>query len=195
MAINTSLYTIKSIIILDSDGKRLFVKYFKGPHNPNKEEVDLSSITHNEKKQLSFESNLFQKTHKSNSDIILLENQIVVYKEFADVIVYVTGDLNENEVLLYNALQGLIGALEIVIKSSMDKRLLQENYDMVSLTIDETVDDGIILETDPAAIASRVTKPPTEDITNIKLDLNEKTLFSAFNFARNKLSERIQQGF
>ncbi|GME84596.1 unnamed protein product [Ambrosiozyma monospora] len=68
---------------------------------------------------------------------------------------------------------------------------------MVILAIDETIDDGIILETDPGVIASRVTKPPTEDVA-IKIDLEkglEKGLFSAFNFAKKNISERLQQGF
>ena len=41
-------------------------------------------------------------------------------------------------------------------RNSVDKRTLIENYDLASLCIDEIIDDGIILETDPVIIASRV---------------------------------------
>ncbi|ODV88022.1 hypothetical protein CANARDRAFT_26185 [[Candida] arabinofermentans NRRL YB-2248] len=187
MTFETSLYTIKSAIILDNEGKRLFAKYYKAPHSEVNDEL-LSS----EKKQIAFESSLFKKTHKLNTDIILFENQIVVYREFADVIIYMTGDLNENETLLYNVLQGFIGALEIVLRNQLDKKSMQENYDLVVLAIDETVDDGIILETDPSVIASRVTKAPTEDVTNIKIDLSEKGFFNALNFAKKNISDRLQ---
>ncbi|CDK25641.1 unnamed protein product [Kuraishia capsulata CBS 1993] len=190
MPANISLYTVNSIIFLDNDGKRLLAKYYKPPHG----EADPDSLAGQDKKQATFEANLFQKTQKVNGDIILFENQIVVYKEYSDVIIYLTGGLNENEALLYTTLQGLIGALDIVLKSSIDKKSIQENYDMVSLAVDETADDGIILETDPAVIASRVTKAPTDDV-NIKIDLSEKGLFNAFQFAKSKVSERLQQGF
>jgi hypothetical protein len=33
--------------------------------------------------------------------------------------------------------------------------------------VDELVDDGIILETDPVIVASRVSKPPAQDMTSM----------------------------
>lgn len=47
---------------------------------------------------------------------------------------------------------GLLGATS---RNSTDKRTLIENYDLVSLAIDEIVDDGIILEVDPVVVAGR----------------------------------------
>ncbi|KAH3665467.1 hypothetical protein OGAPHI_003651 [Ogataea philodendri] len=190
MPFDVSLYSVQATIILDNEGKRLFAKYYHPPHKVSDDELITS-----EKKQASFEASLFKKTFKLSSDIILFENKVVVYREFADAAVYLLGDLNENENLLYNVLQGLVGALEIILRNQIDKKSILENYDMVILAIDETVDDGIVLETDPSVIASRVSKPPTEDNTNIKIDLSEKGLLSAFNFARKNISDRLQQGF
>ena len=69
-----------------------------------------------------------------------------------------------------------------------------ENYDLVSLAIDETVDDGIILETDPVVVASRVSKPPAQDIVNVKeIDLSEQGLLNAWDFGKRKLAERLRQ--
>lgn len=69
-----------------------------------------------------------------------------------------------------------------------------ENYDLVSLAIDEIVDDGIILETDPVVVASRVSKPPTQDIVNVKeIDLSEQGLLNAWDFGKRKLAERLRQ--
>jgi coatomer subunit zeta len=190
MSCNTSMYAIDAIVILDNEQHRIYTKYYKSPHETSEDD-----LIHSQKKQKQFEADLFKKTHKQNSDVILFESHTVVYKEFSDFIVYVIGSLEENETLLYNVLQGLTGALDIILNGQMDKRSLLESFDMVAIAIDETVDDGIILETDSGKIAARVTNPPTEDATNIKIDLSEKGLLNAFNFARKNLSERLQQGF
>jgi len=77
----------------------------------------------------------------------------------------------------------------------VDKRTLIENYDLASLAIDEIVDDGIILETDPVIIASRVSRPPVQDIPNMQgLDLSEEGLLKIYQFGKQKLGERLRQG-
>lgn len=76
-----------------------------------------------------------------------------------------------------------------------DKRTMLENYDIVSLAVDEIVDDGIILETDPATIASRVSRPPKNEVVGMKnLDLSEQGLLNAWEFGKRQLAERLRQG-
>lgn len=58
-------------------------------------------------------------------------------------------------------------------RNSVDKRTVIENYDLVSLAIDEIVDDGIILETDPVIVATRVSKPPSQDVNVRGIELSE----------------------
>ena len=70
-----------------------------------------------------------------------------------------------------------------------------ENYDLASLCIDEIVDDGIILETDPVVIASRVSRPPVQDMPNMQgIDLSEEGLLKIYQFGNQKLGERLRQG-
>lgn len=79
-------------------------------------------------------------------------------------------------------------------RNSTDKRTIIENYDLVSLAIDEIVDDGIILETDPVLISSRVSRPPAQDIASVKnIDLSEQGLLNAWEFGKMKLAERMRQ--
>ena len=67
--------------------------------------------------------------------------------------------------------------------------------DLVSLAIDEICDDGIILEIDPVIVSSRVSRPPVQDITNVRgIDLSEQGLLNAWEFGKMKLSERLRQG-
>lgn len=80
-------------------------------------------------------------------------------------------------------------------RNSTDKRTIIENYDLVSLAIDEIVDDGIILETDPVIIASRVSRPPAQDMASVRnIDLSEQGLLNAWEFGKMKLGERLRQG-
>lgn len=53
---SASLYSIKAVLILDQDGKRILAKYY------DKQLFPL------EKEQTAFEKNLFQKTHKANGE-------------------------------------------------------------------------------------------------------------------------------
>lgn len=81
------MYIIKGIAILDNDGKRVLAKYY----DPN--------LLPNAKEQKVFEKNLFAKTHRANSEIIMLENMTCVYKSNVDLFFYVMGSSHENEVL------------------------------------------------------------------------------------------------
>ena len=90
----------------------------------------------------------------------------------------------------------MTGSLTWVIsRNSTDKRTIIENYDLVSLAIDEIVDDGIILETDPLIISSRVSKPPSQDVVSMKnIDLSEQGLSSLWDMGKAALAERMRQG-
>ena len=75
-------------------------------------------------------------------------------------------------------------------RNSTDKRTIIENYDLVSLAIDEIVDDGIILETDPVIVSTSVSRAPAQDAPNMKdIDLSEKGLLTAWEFGKRKLVE------
>ncbi|KAM9905311.1 hypothetical protein OXX79_002231, partial [Metschnikowia pulcherrima] len=86
----------------------------------------------------------------------------------------------------------------ILLGNTLDKTTVLSKYDMVCLCMDETIDDGIIIEIDPAIIVSRVTNPPSGSAVandmNLNIDLSEKGLFNALSFASKKISERLQQG-
>uniref|UniRef100_A0A8C3PIZ2 Coatomer subunit zeta n=1 Tax=Calidris pygmaea TaxID=425635 RepID=A0A8C3PIZ2_9CHAR len=66
-------------------GDRLFVKYYDDTYPTAKE-------------QKAFEKNIFNKTHRTDSEIALLEGLTVVYKSSIDLYFYVIGSSYENEV-------------------------------------------------------------------------------------------------
>ncbi|KAH7356340.1 Longin-like domain-containing protein [Pyrenochaeta sp. MPI-SDFR-AT-0127] len=193
-----SLFSVQAILILAiDDGSRILTKYYSNPHPPAGHQNDYpGQIAYKTvKDQKAFEKGLLEKTAKQTTDIILYDQKVIVFKMESDVMLYVVGSVDENEVLLYSVVLALRDSLNILLKNSVDKRTVIENYDLVSLAVDELVDDGIILETDPVIVASRVSKPPAQDMTSMKnLDLSEQGFLNAWEFGKRQLAERIRQG-
>jgi len=191
MSKNLALYAVQAFFILDNESKRLYAKYYKAPH---KQDQESSTAFPNLKSQRSFEKALFSKTFKQNGDIILFENHIVVYKEVSDVVIYLVAGLDENESILFSTLEGFKDGLDKILNYQVDKKTIQENYDKVSIAADETIDDGIILETESSIIAARTSDAPTNEPALKNIELSERGLFNAFNLAKRNLTDRFQVG-
>ncbi|XP_039072923.1 coatomer subunit zeta-1 isoform X2 [Hyaena hyaena] len=187
LILEPSLYTVKAILILDNDGDRLFAKYYDDTYPSVKE-------------QKAFEKNIFNKTHRTDSEIALLEGLTVVYKSSIDLYFYVIGSSYENELMLMAVLNCLFDSLSQMLSSqvnpvqtairhpeqnsrrsrphkisrangsdflrkgmiyflarkNVEKRALLENMEGLFLAVDEIVDGGVILESDPQQVVHRV---------------------------------------
>ncbi|KAF9486071.1 coatomer protein [Pholiota conissans] len=183
---NLSLYSVQAFVVLDTEGNRVLAKYYRSKSHPQGELKELSTL----KDQKAFEKGLWQKTKKAGGDIILYDSHLVVYKHSLDLILYFIAGPTENEIMLYSALTSLADALTMLLRNSLEKRGVLENLDLVLLCLDETIDDGIIVDTDPAAIASRVSRP-RPDTTEIVI--NEQTILSAYQTVKEKMQQRIGQ--
>ena len=87
------------------------------------------------------------------AEIALLDHHVVVYKFCADLHFFVTAHVDENEIIVATVLNAFFDAVSLLLRGVVEKRAALENLDLVLLTIDELIDGGIILETDPNAIA------------------------------------------
>ncbi|CAI9546925.1 unnamed protein product, partial [Staurois parvus] len=141
--LDPSLYTVKAVLILDNDGERLFAKYYDETYPTVKE-------------QKSFEKNIFNKTHRTDSEIALLEGLTVVYKSSIDLYFYVIGSSHENELMLMAVLNCLFDSLSQMLRKNVEKRTLLENMEGLFLAVDEIIDGGVILESDPQQVVHRV---------------------------------------
>ncbi|KAI7750674.1 hypothetical protein M8C21_029518 [Ambrosia artemisiifolia] len=145
---------IKNLLLLDSEGRRVAVKYYtdEWPTNAAK---------------LAFESSIFTKTHKTNArteaEIVMFENNVVVYKLIQDLHFFVTGGDSENELALATVLQGFSDAVTLLLRGNVDQREALENLDTLFLCLDEIVDAGVILETDGNMIAGKVATHNLDD--------------------------------
>uniref|UniRef100_A0A8C4QES5 Coatomer subunit zeta n=1 Tax=Eptatretus burgeri TaxID=7764 RepID=A0A8C4QES5_EPTBU len=138
-----SLHTVKAILILDNDGERLFSKYYEDIHPIGKEER-------------VFEKNIFNKTYRSDGEIALLDGFTIVYKCSVDLYFYVVGSSQENELMLMAVLNCLFDSLSQMLRKNVEKRTMLDNMAGVFLAVDEIVDGGVILESDPQEVTQRV---------------------------------------
>ncbi|ORY81314.1 Longin-like domain-containing protein [Protomyces lactucae-debilis] len=199
---NLTLYAVQGIVILDNTGQRIFARYFSPPHSNNATSTvtgtttahSSTALAHNVTTQKTFEKALFKKTQKQNADVVLFDGRVVCYKSSADLVMYVIGNGDENELMIYAVVLALRESLELLLRVSIDKRVLQEQYDLLAITVDEICDDGVILETDPVTISTRVTRAPTGMEGGVPLDFSEKGLLNAYQMAKKELADRILRG-
>ena len=189
---NLTLYTTTAVLILDTDGNRVIAKYYQPPHAANflatatpaqqnavaatTPQLSAKNPLATLKEQRAFEKAIFDKTKRATGDIILYDSHLVLFKASLDVIFYVVGPAVENELMLSGLLSAFYDATSMLVRHQVEKRAILENLDLVTLALDETVDDGIILETDSTTIASRVSRP-RPDVNEIQI--NEQSKYSA----------------
>lgn len=159
-----NLYLIKSVIILDRDGRRLFSKYYPSAYGaavataPDDSNATRALFPDTHAKQDAFERLVYDKTKGCLlGQAILLEDQLVVYKASADIIFYVAAVLDANELLINAVLEALhdtclsvlaralpVSATSTVLPSlsDVDKKLLMDNYDVLAVIVDELIDNG-----------------------------------------------------
>lgn len=180
---NTSLVSIDSLFILDLEGKPLFSRHFTNP-----------AAGHD------LEQAAFNKTRKQKAnEIVAFRSSFLVFRQVADLLMYVVAAEGENEILIDHFLNSFIdvltgnlgsssrtpGAVKITI---LDKRALLEGYDVVAVVADEMIESGIILEMDSAVLAARLEAMEKSYSTSI-LDaaVQDKTIAGAISVAKRFL--------
>ncbi|KAG4066914.1 hypothetical protein HA402_009016 [Bradysia odoriphaga] len=164
-----TLFTVKAMCILDNDGNRILAKYYD------------KNVFPTVKEQKTFEKNLFNKTHRANAEIIMLDGLTCVYKNNVDLFFYVMGSTHENELILVSVLNCLYDSVSMILKKNVEKRAVLDNLDIVMLAFDEICDGGIILDADPSSVVKRV------DLRNDDIPIGEQTVAQVLQSARDQL--------
>ncbi|XP_023018196.2 COPI coat complex subunit zeta [Leptinotarsa decemlineata] len=164
-----TLYTIKGILILDNDGNRILAKYYDKTTFPTSKE------------QKAFEKNLFNKTHRANAEIIMLDGLTCLYRSNVDLFFYVMGSSHENELILMSILNCLYDSVSQILRKNVEKRAVLESLDIVMLALDEICDGGIILDADSNSVVSRVA------LRNDDIPIGEQTVAQVFQSAKEQL--------
>ncbi|CAM4899856.1 unnamed protein product [Rotaria socialis] len=130
---------------------------------------------------LDNDGNRLLSKYYSSGDVILLDNWTIVYRNNVDLLFYVMGSTNENELMLNSVLTCLFDSLSTMLRKNVEKRHLYDNLDLVMLTFDEICDDGIILETDPILITQRV------QLRQDDIPLGEQTVSQVLSHAKEQI--------
>jgi hypothetical protein len=140
--------SISAVVIVDDRGERIAAKYYS-------EGLKTAAM------QQKLEASLLHKALRSNSsdeaDIVLFDGHVAVMRAGKDVHLFVTGDADENEIILVEVLDALYESLACLLPGgNLEARTMMEKLDIVQLVLDELVDSGVILEIEPSCIVSRV---------------------------------------
>lgn len=81
-------------------------------------------------------------------------------------------------------------ALDHLLRGNVNKKSLLENFDYLLLVIDETLDRGIVLETDSHLVASRVAM---SERSAQFTPLHEQTLSQILDTAKTELVKQLKQ--
>ena len=132
---NLSLYSITAIVILDSEGNRIHVKYYN--ESLAKDSVKFEKQLYRKSKktngkylvwlsfqfihsklhsfQTTFIPNLF-KLHSFIEDLMMWDNWVIAYKNILDVFVFVVGSADENELILESVTNILTSTFQRLLK-------------------------------------------------------------------------------
>ena len=79
-----------------------------------------------------------------SGDLFQFDGNLVLFKSSYDVYLFVVAPDRENELMIHHFLQSLYDTLTILLQSQIDKRTVLDNLDLVTIAIDESVDDGYV---------------------------------------------------
>merc|ERR1712086_661475 len=94
------------------------------------------------------------------------------------------GPQDENELLALSTLNALEETMSNLLRNQVSKKILIENLDLLLLTMDEIVDDGVVIETDSSMVTSRVAMKGADKSGH---PTTEQTFSQALNTAKEQL--------
>ena len=93
---------------------------------------------------------------RNDAEVLLLDSEVVVFRNGNDCKFYVCGPSEENELILVGILDAIFETVSTLLRGQVDKRTMLDNLELVLLTIDESLDHAQIMEIDAMAVVSRV---------------------------------------
>ena len=133
---------IKFIIILDNSGKLIYGKYFIDKDQERQREFE---------KQLCFQvKNL--NISQGELDIFNIDDYNILAKIIGEIAYFIGLNENDNECLGYNFCKIFENCVGNVTNDNFSRQKIFDNLDKIMLLIDEMVDNGLIINSDPDSI-------------------------------------------
>ncbi|CAE7413767.1 unnamed protein product [Symbiodinium microadriaticum] len=180
---------ISCLLVLDSDGERIIAKYYNG--KAKTEQTKFEAMLQKKTKFLNF---------RSDAEVILLDQEIVVVKGSTDCKLIICGSVDENELILVSVLDAVFDTILTLLRGQFDKRVMLDNLELILLTIDEVLDHGQIMELEATSVASRVLMKGSADVGGAMNNqataaaVGDMTISQALGLARNQFIKSLTSG-
>ncbi|CAE8607042.1 unnamed protein product [Polarella glacialis] len=161
------LSQILALLVLDTDGQRLAVKYCS---------LARKEIWPSVKLQIAFEKRVINKLPKpsatrSDVDVAVIDDYTVIFQACNDVVVCAVAAFSENELVVMQLVEGIYNSMSSCcqgggfLSSGLSKQLVLDNLADALFILDEVTDDGMIMETDEEKISARVKMIDETEVT------------------------------
>ena len=176
---------IKGILILDSEGTKIYSKYF-----------NVSSELSSKSGQDLFEKLLKSKISKFSlknreNEVVLVESWTVVFKMVNSLTVYIVGSNEENEIFMSSVLDTLVESLEMVYRGELERNKVVDEMDLMLLTIDEMFEGGVVLAFDANTTTERVLMREVSESAPAKSSVKESLFGRALQNAKQAITKSI----
>ena len=139
---------IKFIIILDNSGKLIYGKYFIDKDQERQREFE---------KQLCFQvKNL--NISQGELDIFNIDDYNILVKIIGEIAYFIGLNENDNECLGYNFCKIFENCVGNITNDNFGRQKIFDNLDKIMLIIDEMVDNGLIINSDPDSIEKLISQ-------------------------------------
>ena len=80
---------------------------------------------------------------------MIVDQYVAVFRGYSDMTIYILGGSDDNELLLGQALDCIHDCFDKQFRHQIERRSLIGNMSDVILVIDEVIDQGILMHTNP----------------------------------------------
>ena len=85
-----------------------------------------------------------------------VDNYVAIFRSYQDFTIFIIGHNEDNELILTVLLDCIHECFDRIFASSIERKSLIDNMSGVILVIDELIDQGVIMHTDPNVILARI---------------------------------------
>lgn len=135
-------FRVSSILMFSMSGTKIITRYYD------------KAIP--EPKRAQFENEIFQRGIEDQlAEVMQHDEFIAIYHVVHGVFIFVVATLQTNELFLLDILTSIQSVINIVFKDKVSADILIKQIDLLYLILDETLEQGFLMESDPHIIAAR----------------------------------------
>ena len=144
--LNNVACLVKFVIILDNNGKLIYSKYFEEKNQNKQREFE---------KQLCFQvKNL--NISPGELDIFSMDDYNIFVKIIGEIAYFIGLNEEDNECLGYNFCKLFENCLGNITNDNFERPKIFDNLEKIIVMIDEMLDNGLIVNTDPDSISKLI---------------------------------------